>query len=85
MLFVMFPGFWEGRVSGKPLELTVDGDLLIIIERMIQLRGAQGLKITKFKGHADDDMVAVGRVRVEDRVGNDLAERAADFGRHRVP
>ena len=44
---------------------------LIIIERMIQLRGAQGLKITKVKGHADDDMVAVGRVRVEDRVGNE--------------
>ena len=29
-------------------------------------------------------MVAVGRVRVEDRVGNDLAGRAADFGRRRV-
>ena len=39
--------FLEGRVSGKPLELTFDGDLLIIIERMIQLRGAQNLKITK--------------------------------------
>ena len=39
--------FLEGRASGKPLELTVDGDLLIIIERMIQLRGAQSLKITK--------------------------------------
>ena len=78
--------FLEGRVSGRPLELTVDGDLLIIIERMIQLRGAQSLKITKVKGHADEDMVAVGRaVRVEDRVGNDLADRAADFGRRRVP
>ena len=30
-------------------------------------------------------MVAVGRVRVEDKVGNDLADRAADFGRRRVP
>ena len=29
-------------------------------------------------------MVAVGRVRVEDRIGNDLADRAADFGRRRV-
>ena len=51
---------------------------------MIPLRGAQGLKITNVKGHADDDMVAVGRVRVEDRVGNDLADRAADLGRRRV-
>ena len=75
----------EGRISGKPLELTFDGDLLIIIERMIHLRWAQNLKITKVKGHADDDMVAVGRLRVEDRIGNDLADRAADFGRRRVP
>ena len=29
-------------------------------------------------------MVAVGRVRVEDRIGNDLADRDADFGRRRV-
>ena len=27
---------------------------------------------------------AVGGVRVEDRVGNDLADRAADFGGRRV-
>ena len=76
--------FLEGRVSDKPLELTFDGDLLIIIEKMIQLRGAQNLKITNVKGHADDDMVAVGRVRVQDRIGNDLPDRAADFGRRRV-
>ena len=29
-------------------------------------------------------MVAVGRVRVEDKVGNDFSDRAADFGRRRV-
>ena len=51
---------------------------------MIQLRGVQSIKVSKVKGHADDDMVAVGRVRVEDRIGNDLADRAADFGRRRV-
>ena len=33
----------------------------------------------KGKGHADDEMVAVGRVRVEDKVGNDFAD--TDFGR----
>ena len=42
-------------------------------------------RISKVKGHADDDMVAVGRVRVEDQIGNDLADRAAEFGRRRVP
>ena len=36
---------------------------------------------SKVKGHADDDMVAVGRVRVEDKVGNDFADRADDFGK----
>ena len=74
----------EGRVSCRPFELTFDGDLLIIIERMIHLRGVQSTKVSKVKGHADDDMVAVGRVRVEDRIGNDLADRAAGFGRRRV-
>ena len=57
----------EGRISCRPFELTFDGDLLIIIERMIQLRGVQSTKVSKVKGHADDDMVAVGRVRVEDK------------------
>ena len=51
---------------------------------MIHLRGVQSTKVSKVKGHVDDDMVAVGRVRVEDRIGNDLADRAADFGRRRV-
>ena len=40
----------EGRVPGKPLELTFDGDLLIIIERMIQVRGVQSTEVSKVKG-----------------------------------
>ena len=67
----------EGRVSCRPFELT-------FVERMIHLRGVQSTKVSKVKGHADDDMVAVGRVRVEDGIGNDLADRAAGFGRRRV-
>ena len=74
----------EGRVSCRPFELTFDGDLLIFIERMVHQRGVQSVMVSKVKGHADDDMVAVGRVRVEDRIGNDLADRAADLGRRRV-
>ena len=75
----------DGRVACRPFELTFDGDLLFVIERMIQQRGVRSVKISKVKGQADDDdMVAVGRVRVEDKVGNDLAYRAADFGRRRV-
>ena len=80
MLCVMFPGFLEGRMSDKPFELTFDGDLLTIIERMVHQRGVQSVKVSKVKGHADDDMDAIDWVRVEDRVGNDLADRAAGFG-----
>ena len=74
----------DGRVARRPFELTFDGDLLTVIEKMIHQKGIRSVRISKVKGHADDDMVAVGRVRVEDRVGNDLADRAADFGRRRV-
>ena len=84
MLFVMFLGFLDCRVACRPFELTFDGDLLTVIERMIHQRCVRSVRISKVKGHADDDMVAVGRVRVEDRVGNDLADSAADFGRRRV-
>ena len=73
----------DGHVGRKPFELTIDGDLLTVIEKMIFQRGIESVRFSKVKGHADDDMVAVGRVRVEDKVGN-FADRAADFGRSRV-
>ena len=38
----------------------------------------------KEKGHADDAMVLRGQVRQVDRLGNDAADEAADFGRRRV-
>ena len=40
--------------------------------------------VSKVKGHADDGMVQRGHVRREDRLGNDAADEAADFGRRRV-
>ena len=40
--------------------------------------------LLRFKGHADDGMVLDGRVRELDRLGNDAADEAADFGRRRV-
>ena len=41
-------------------------------------------RISKVKGHADDAMVLHGQVRRDDRLGNDAADEAADFGRRRV-
>ena len=67
-----------------PFELVNDGDLLLLIERMLHLRGLDTVRITKVEGHADEGMVLDGRVREVDRLGNNAADGAADFGRRRV-
>ena len=51
---------------------------------MLHLRGLDTVRISKVKGHADEDMVLHGRVRREDKLGNNAADEAADFGRRRV-
>ena len=51
---------------------------------MLHLRGLNTVQVTKVKGHADESMVHDGRVREVDRLGNDAADEAADFGRRRV-
>ena len=43
-----------------------------------------GFHNSKVKGHADEGMVLDCRVREVDRLGNDVADEAADFGRRRV-
>ena len=67
-----------------PLEIVKDGDLLVLIERMLHLRGLDTVRISKVKGHADEVMVLHGQVREDDRIGNNAADEAADFGRRRV-
>ena len=51
---------------------------------MLQRRGLDTVCISKVKGHADDGMVLHGQYRREDKLGNDAADEAADFGRRRV-
>ena len=70
--------------SFAPLELVTGGDLLVFLRRMIDLRGSSTVLVTKVKGHADEGLVAAGRVRELDRLGNNAADEAADFGRRRV-
>ena len=65
-------------------ELVKDGDLPLLIERMLHLRGLDTVRITEVKGHADESMVLNGRVGEVDRLGNNAADEAADFGRRRV-
>ena len=74
----------DGLPPSVPFELMTDGDLLVLIRRMLDLRGLGSVRISKVKGHADEDMVADGRVRALDRLGNNAADEAADFGRRRI-
>ena len=74
----------SGCRRSKPFELVDDGDLLLLIDCILQRRGLDTVCVSKVKGHADDGMVQHGQVRREDRLGNDAADEAADFGRRRV-
>ena len=74
----------RGCRGPKPFELVNDGDLLLLIEHMLNRRGLDTVRVSKVKGHADDAMVLHGQVRRDDRLGNDAADEAADFGRRRV-
>ena len=74
-------GILAGRSGRKPFELCTDGDFLTVIQVIVRQRGSETVRISKVKGHADDEMVRTGRVRAIDKIGNDLADRAADFGR----
>ena len=70
--------------DSKPFELVNDGDLLLLIDRMLRVRGLHTVRLSTVKGHANDGMVLHGQVRREDKLGNDAADEAADFGRRRV-
>ena len=73
-----------GKKAARPYELRVDGDLLVLVQKLLDARGPGTTKISKVKGHADESLVRRGQVRELDKVGNDMADRAADFGRRRV-
>ena len=51
----------------------------------MHIRGLNTVRISKVKGHADEDLVRAGAVRGLDKLGNDEADESADFGRRRVP
>ena len=74
----------DGKGTSRPAELDKDGDLILLIERMLRLRGLDTVRITKVKGHADEAMAQAGGVHELDRLVNNGADGAADFGRRRV-
>ena len=73
-------GIISGRRTGRPLSLGNDGDLLLKVQQMVEWRGFGIAAVTKVKGHADEGLVAQGRVREVDRIGNNEADAAADLG-----
>ena len=75
----------DGWVSSRPCELLPDGDLLFLFVRMLHFRGFFQRVFLRFKGHADEALIRAGAVRDSDRLGNNGADEAADFGRRRVP
>ena len=65
----------------KPLHLVKDGDLIALARYMILTRCRETVRVTKVKGHARDDDVQHGHVRLIDQQGNVEADIAADLGR----
>ena len=59
-----------GRCAGKPFSLVHDGDLLLKVQQLIRWRGSGNAAVSKVRGHADESLVALGRVREVDLIGN---------------
>ena len=74
----------DSNVGSRPAELVKDGDLSLLIGRILEMRGRDTVRISKVKGLADEGMVREGGVRELDRSGNNAADEAADSGRRRV-
>ena len=55
-----------------------------MVQQFVWWRGLGTSVVSKVKGHADEGLVALGRVREIDRIGNNEADAAAALGRRRV-
>ena len=58
-----------GRCTGKPFSQVNDGDLLFKVQQLVCWRETANAAVSKVKGHADEGLVAFGRVREVDRIG----------------
>ena len=57
-----------------------DGDLWQVFADLMKQRGSQSVWITKVKGPATKEMVEEGKVELDEKRGNDGADKAADMG-----
>ena len=60
--------------------LMRDGDSWEDFAEMVKQRGPHSVTLTKVKGHATEDMVNEGKVKLSEKQGNDKADIAADLG-----
>ena len=47
---------------------------------MMEAKGPESISMVKVKGHETSKMVSEGKVRAEDKAGNDKADQAASKG-----
>ena len=53
----------DGLSTVRPFEIVDDGDLIILIRKLLSIRGDGTVCISKVKGHADESLVRNGQVR----------------------
>ena len=66
----------DGCRSSCPAELLNDGDLIMLIDRVLEQRDRDTDRVTKVKGHADAEIVRVRQVRESDKLGKDAPDEA---------
>ena len=66
----------DGCRSFCPAELLNDGDLIMLVDRVLEQRDGDTDRVTKVKGHADAEIVRVRQVRESDKLGKDAPDEA---------
>ena len=62
----------DGVRSSCLAELLNDGDLIMLVDRVLEQMGRDTVRVTKVKLHADAQMVRVGQLLELDRFGSEL-------------
>ena len=68
------------RPVKKRWKCRKDGDLWGHTQKKIEAKGPENTKMIKVKGHATNQMVSEGKVKADDKKGNDRANQAAGKG-----
>jgi hypothetical protein len=67
-------------IPRRPWASQKDGDLWEAMALSISTKGANAVKVSWFKGHANDSHVASGSATSASRIHNDIADKVADEG-----